>query len=101
MLSRSHAVPSPEYRFYLFDMKGTQRLEKRGLVGIPPDLFWRQEPGVDLSVRSEADWQHGLRLYAAYNRDAGVKILWKQSALLLSWEIRPERMPCRGTALEH
>jgi len=30
----------------------------------------RQEPGVDLDVRSEAAWQHGLQLYTAYNRDA-------------------------------
>ena len=37
-----------------------------------PDLFWRQEPGVDLDVGSEPDWQHGLRLYQAYDRDAGV-----------------------------
>ena len=35
--------------------------------------IWRQEPGVDLNVTSEADWQHGLRLYQAYDRDAGVK----------------------------
>ena len=28
--------------------------------------IWRQEPGVDLSVTSEPDWQHGLRLYQAY-----------------------------------
>src|SRR6201996_943728 len=43
----------------------------QGFIAIAPDLFWRQEPGVDLDVRSEADWQHGLRLYAAYDRDAG------------------------------
>src|SRR5260370_41455089 len=48
-------------------------LAAQGFIGIAPDLFWRQEPGVDLTVRSEADWQHGLRLYAAYDRDAGVK----------------------------
>jgi dienelactone hydrolase len=36
-------------------------------------MFWRQEPGVDLAVTSEADWQHGLRLYGAYDRDAGAK----------------------------
>jgi carboxymethylenebutenolidase len=28
---------------------------------------------VDLDVSSEAAWQRGLQLYAAYNRDAGVK----------------------------
>jgi carboxymethylenebutenolidase len=31
------------------------------------------EPGVDLSVTSEPDWQHGLRLYLAYDRDAGTR----------------------------
>ncbi len=37
------------------------------------DLFWRQSPGVDLSVTSEADWQTGLALYTAYDRDEGVR----------------------------
>src|SRR3984893_15756131 len=48
-------------------------LAAQGLLAIAPDLFWRQEPGVDLDVRSEAAWQRGLQLYAAYNRDAGMK----------------------------
>src|SRR6202035_856818 len=47
-------------------------LAEQGFIAIAPDLFWRQEPGVDLSVTVEADWQHGLRLYQAYDRDAGV-----------------------------
>ena len=48
-------------------------LAAQGFIAIAPDLFWRQEPGVDLDVTSEADWQHGLRLYGAYDRDAGAK----------------------------
>src|SRR5271154_3317543 len=53
--------------------KTCDELAERGFIAFAPDLFWRQEPGVDLSVTSEADWQHGLRLYQAYDRDAGVR----------------------------
>src|ERR1700734_781067 len=52
--------------------KTCDELAAQGFIAIAPDLFWRQEPGVDLSVTSEPDWQHGLRLYQAYDRDAGV-----------------------------
>src|SRR5271167_1882978 len=56
------------------DIRATcDELAKQRFVAIAPDLFWRQEPDVDLDVRSEADWQHGLRLYGAYDPDAGAR----------------------------
>jgi carboxymethylenebutenolidase len=53
--------------------KTCDELAEQGFIAVAPDLFWRQEPGVDLKVTSEADWQHGLRLYQAYDRDAGAR----------------------------
>jgi len=56
------------------DVRATcDELAAQGYIAIAPDLFWRQEPGVDLDVISEADWQHGLRLYTAFDRDAGAR----------------------------
>jgi carboxymethylenebutenolidase len=48
-------------------------LAKQGFIGVAPELYWRQEKGVDLGVRSQADWQHGLRLNQAYDRDGGAQ----------------------------
>ena len=79
-IARPEALPAPavvvlhEVFGVNADIRKTcDELAEQGFIAVAPDLFWRQEPGVDLSVTSEPDWQHGLRLYQAYDRDAGAK----------------------------
>ena len=35
----------------------------RGFVACCPDLFWRQEPGIELTDQTEAEWQKAFQLY--------------------------------------
>jgi hypothetical protein len=67
--------------------KHCDELAEQGFLAVAPDLFWRQEPGVDLSVTSEPDWQHGLRLYQAYDRDVGARDERGSRAKLLTSEL--------------
>ena len=79
-IARPKALPAPSV-VVLHEVFGVNadirktcdELAEQGFVAVAPDLFWHQEPGVDLSVNSEPDWQHGIRLYQAYDRDAGVR----------------------------
>ena len=78
-IARPETVPAPAVVVLqeLFGVNADIRrncdeLEEQGYIALAPDLYWRQEPGVDLNVTSQADWDHGLRLYSAYDRDAGV-----------------------------
>lgn len=56
------------------DLRATcNELAAEGFIAICPELFWRQEQHVDLSVQSQLDWQKGVSLYRAFDLDAGVR----------------------------
>jgi carboxymethylenebutenolidase len=44
-----------------------------GYLAICPDLFWRIEPGVDITDKTEAEWKRAFELYTAFDVDKGIK----------------------------
>jgi len=44
-----------------------------GELALAPDLFWRIEPGVQLSDKTDAEWSRAFELMGKFNADLGVK----------------------------
>ena len=44
-----------------------------GFIAVCPDLFWRIRPGVDLTDKTQAEWQEAFALMNAFDQDKGVE----------------------------
>ena len=78
-LARPEDVPAPavvvvqEIFGVNADLRATcDELAEQGYLALSPDLFWRMEPGLDMTPRSPADWKKGFALYNAFEIDLGV-----------------------------
>jgi carboxymethylenebutenolidase len=45
----------------------------QGYLAVCPDLFWRIQPGIDITDKTEAEWKKAFELYNAFDVDLGVK----------------------------
>jgi carboxymethylenebutenolidase len=79
-LARPDVVPAPaivviqEIFGVNADLRDTcDELAAQGYFAVSPDLFWRMEPGIDMSDQTEEEWKKGFALYTAFDYDAGVE----------------------------
>ena len=43
-----------------------------GYVALCPDLFWRQEPGIQITDKTDEEWQKAFQLYQGFSVDDGI-----------------------------
>jgi carboxymethylenebutenolidase len=43
-----------------------------GFIAVCPDLFWRIEPGIDITDKSEAEWQRAFALLGKFDMAKGI-----------------------------
>jgi carboxymethylenebutenolidase len=43
-----------------------------GFIAIAPDLFWRIEPGIDITDKTEAEWKRAFELFQAFDQSKGI-----------------------------
>lgn len=44
----------------------------QGYAALCPDLFWRQEPGIQITDKTEAEWARAFELYQGFDEAKGV-----------------------------
>jgi len=49
-----------------------EEMAAMGFIAVAPDLFWRQEPGVNLTDKSEAEWKKAFALMNGFDQDKGI-----------------------------
>ncbi len=45
---------------------------RQGYIAMCPDLFWRQEPGIQITDKTEAEWAKAFSLYKGFDEAKGV-----------------------------
>jgi carboxymethylenebutenolidase len=47
----------------------------QGYIVLCPDLFWRQEPGIQITDKTDAEWQRAFGLFKGFDQAKGVEDL--------------------------
>jgi len=81
-VAKPRAVPAPGL-LVIQEIFGVSRVMRdladgfaaQGYLALCPDLFWRQEPGIQITDKTEAEWQKAFALFQGFNVVKGVNDL--------------------------
>lgn len=61
-----------------------------GFIAVVPDLFWRQEPGIQLSGKDQEEWNKAFKLYQGFDEDSGT------NDLIATFDFLKQHRGCTG-----
>ena len=54
----------------------------KGFIAVCPDLFWRQQPGIQLTDKTPEEWDRAFDLFKGFDVEAGVRDLLATTAYI-------------------
>jgi carboxymethylenebutenolidase len=88
----------------IFGINGTIRAicddyAAQGYVAVAPDLFWRQEPGIQLDSTTKEGWARAMELFQGFSETKGVEDLIATLAWLRTQPRVGDKVGCVGYCL--
>lgn len=74
-------------------------LAQDGFLAVCPDLFWRIEPGIELTDKTEAEWARAFELFKAFDVDQGIEDLRATSHTMKGHALSSGKVGCIGYCL--
>lgn len=74
-------------------------LASQGYIAVCPDLFWRIEPGIELTDKTEDEWKRAFELFNMFDVDKGIDDLITTVNTMSEHENTTDKVGCMGYCL--